>query len=381
MQQVGLSCVATAEQLEKMSENDEATLQKIERVTCEVDMSAGCRMLSDSLLRTSTVVRCAADEAIGAATTSLELGCSLAVLDRQQRQDKAEKEAEKQSQQFDEEIPRPGQGKRTDLATQTDAQAEEAEKRKSEGENDKDKPKKKDKDDYSKSDKDQKDDADSPEKNPLAGTGGTREEVKCRQVALRMRHLQCLGSLNEEVLTLQKKLKELMERSEGLMPSVATAQKGSVFDLVAQLLQYSLTEAAKLASDAVMPSRQVLEKCFAFALAIEHSSSVALPAEVKTQALKLAAIIDCDLLCQIIEGPFKRRLLSLEKNRPASLRDKERCQQLHFDFSEFIRDPQKQSAIRGGGPRRGPEGGGAAAAAAGAAVVVGLTSARGEAAS
>jgi len=340
MQQVGLSCVATAEQLEKMSENDEATLQKIERVTCEVDMSAGCRMLSDSLLRTATVVRCAADEAIGAATTSLELGCSLAVLDRQQRQDRAEKEAEKQAQQFDEEIPRPGQGKRTDLATQTEAQAEEAEKRKSEGENDKD--------DDSKSDKDNKDDADSPEKNTFAGTGGTREEVKCRQAALRMRHLQCLGSLNEEVLTLQKKLKELMERSEGLMPSVATAQKGSVFDLVAQLLQYSLTEAAKLASDAAMPSRQVLEKCFAFALAIEHSSSVALPAEVKTQALKLAAIIDCDLLCQIIEGPLKRRLLSLEKNRPASLRDKERCQQLHFDFSEFIRDPQKQSAIRGG---------------------------------
>lgn len=342
--QAGQSCVATAEQLEKMAENDQATLHSIERVTCEVDISSGCRVLSDSLIRTATVVRCAADEAIGAATTALELGCSLAVLDRQQRQDMAEKEAERRAQQCDEEAMRPNQASSTDLAAQTDPKSDAA-KKAEEDEKDKDKPKKKDED---KADKDKKDE--DKEKNPLTATGGSREEVKTRQASLRSRHLQCLASLNDEVLALQEKLKKLMERSEGLMPSVHTTQKGSVFDLVGQLLQNSLSEAAKLATDASVPSRQVLERCFAYALVLEHASAIALPSEVKTQALKLAAIIDLDLLCQIVEGPFKRRLLSLEKCRPASLRDKERVSQLHLDFSEFIRDPSKSSKENGKRP-------------------------------
>merc|ERR1712032_704112 len=35
----------------------------------------------------------------------------------------------------------------------------------------------------------------------------------------------------------------------------------------------------------------------------------AMPAESRTQALKLAALIDTDLLCHILEGPFRKRLL------------------------------------------------------------------------
>jgi len=347
MQQVGSSCTSTAEQLERMSENDEATMAKIDRVTCEVDISSGCRVLSDGLMRTATVVRCAADEAIGAATAALELACSLAVLDRQQRQDRADKEAEKAAQQWEEEQAKEAQqahasgfskreGSKANASTSSDLATQDPKKRNSDNDEKK-------KDDDGK----EKKESDPLDKLP---PGSSREDVKNRQAALRVRHLQCLGSLNEEVLTLQKKLKLLMERCEGLMPSVATQQKGSVFDLVAQLLQNSLSEAARLAADSAMPSRQVLERCFSYALALEHASTVALPAEVRTQALKLAAIIDVDLLCQIIEGPFKRRLMGLEKMRPASLRDKERVQQLHIEFSEFIRDPSSSRRSLSHGP-------------------------------
>jgi len=102
------------------------------------------------------------------------------------------------------------------------------------------------------------------------------------------------------------------------LPTVAPSQKGGVFDLVAQLLQNALSEVARLVMDAAVPARQVLELAFPFALALKTAQEVALPTEVKTQALKLAALLDVDLLCQIIDGPFKRRLLTLGMRRPGA---------------------------------------------------------------
>jgi len=128
-----------------------------------------------------------------------------------------------------------------------------------------------------------------------------------------------MGSLNEEVLSLQAKLRSLLVRGEGLLPAVATTQKGGVFDLVWQLLQAGLVEANRLATvDMALPASALIEQAFSFAIALELKDEVAMPSEVKTQVLKLAALLDVDLLCQIIGGPFKQRLLSVGARRSSS---------------------------------------------------------------
>jgi len=145
------------------------------------------------------------------------------------------------------------------------------------------------------------------------------ERVKQQHVNLRVKNLQCLGSLNEEVLGLQAQLRKLFQRGEGsLLPAVSLTQKDGVFDLVQQLLHAALAEVAKLIVDPSLPPRQVLERAFAFALALEHTKEVALSAEVKTHVLKLAALVDIDLLCQIIDDPFRNRLLALGSRRGSS---------------------------------------------------------------
>jgi hypothetical protein len=142
------------------------------------------------------------------------------------------------------------------------------------------------------------------------------ERIKRQHISLRVKNLQCLGSLNEEVLQLQEQLRGLFQRAEsGLLPAMSLAQKDGVFELVKQLLNAAFQEAGRLASDVSVPNKQVLEKPFAFALALEHTQEVALSAEVRTHVLKLAALVDLDLLVQIIDGPFRKRLLGLGSGR------------------------------------------------------------------
>merc|ERR1739848_737705 len=69
-----------------------------------------------------------------------------------------------------------------------------------------------------------------------------------------------------------------------------------------------------------VPARRVLERAFSFALAIQHTQEVALAAEVRTHVLKLAALVDVDLLCHIIKEPFRKRLLRLGARRPVGQR-------------------------------------------------------------
>jgi len=147
-----------------------------------------------------------------------------------------------------------------------------------------------------------------------------RDQLKCaakrvkeRHVALRVKNLVFLSTLNEEALRLQGRLWSMLERSSGaLLPEISVSQKSTIFELVTQLLDFSLAECSRLVaipSWSLAPGR-ILEKAFAFALALEHSKAIAMPADSRTQALKLAALIDKDLLCQMIDGPFRRRLHS-----------------------------------------------------------------------
>jgi len=149
-----------------------------------------------------------------------------------------------------------------------------------------------------------------------SGRGAERggEEAKSKQALLHVRNLRYFGSLNQEVLELQDKLRDSMR------PDVAPEQKSSVFDLIGQLLHSAIAEVERSAVDTALPMGQILEQSLGFLLAVEHTKEVAMPAEVKTQVMKHAALLDLELLCQIISGPFQQRLLSAGAQRlhPAS---------------------------------------------------------------
>merc|ERR1712151_53293 len=88
----GKSSLATAELLFKICEANDAAIQKAEKMAGTsgnaADPGSSERLLDKSLSRTAAVARCAADEAIGAATTALELSCSLVALDREWKREK-----------------------------------------------------------------------------------------------------------------------------------------------------------------------------------------------------------------------------------------------------------------------------------------------------
>ncbi|CAE7357722.1 unnamed protein product [Symbiodinium sp. CCMP2592] len=174
-----------------------------------------------------------------------------------------------------------------------------------------------------------------------------------------------MASLNEEALRTQ---------AAGLswvLRSISVTQKNVLFDLVAQLLDFALSEhgpraslaplappvsavvfvalwcafrAGRLSGNASTPpalaSRRGVEECRlqrgpgvasrGFELPrreidapqranvqqyFEANTEIAVPVDSRTQALKLASLIDTQLLCQVVTGPFRRRLLALARRR------------------------------------------------------------------
>jgi hypothetical protein len=310
----GKSTLATAELLDKICDANEAAVRKAERLSTPSasasETMGSVRLLVKSLARTASVARCAADEAISAATAALELTCSLVALDREWRREKQAK-ADEQRRQADEPM----------AAYDGDAASGAKNKDGSDGA-DKRKPSKESNKDSKDKDK-APDDDDKSSDDEKASEGGKddpanpQEKARRGHVALRVRNLRCLGGLNDEVLGLQQQLRSLLDRSCGaLLPAISLAQKGGVFELVGQILHSGLAEAGIMAGDVSLSARQVLDQSFGFALALEHTRKVALSAEVKTQVLKLAALVDVELLCQIIDGPFKRQLQALGGLRP-----------------------------------------------------------------
>jgi len=150
-----------------------------------------------------------------------------------------------------------------------------------------------------------------PESTPRDQLKSAAKRVKDRHVALRVKNLVFLSSLNDEAMRAQAKLRAIMERSDGaLLPEVSVTQKTRVFELVAQLLEASFAECQRgMANPASHPSR-VLEKSFGFVTALEFCKDVAMPTDSRTQALKLAGMVDLELICLLLDGPFRRRLLS-----------------------------------------------------------------------
>jgi len=321
VEDAGRSALASADLLEKISEATDATLKKVEKASPDGTGEAGglarkggspdaagllqlgVRLLTESLTRTSAVAKRAAEEAIGGATKAFELGRGLVALDVEVKKEKEKKKAKENS--FDED---------------TVMTAGDAERKQDGGEGGEGGGEKQDEDGNKKDKKDEP----PPSKTPRAnGQTSPRDQLKCaakrvkeRHVALRVKNLSFLNSLNDEALKLQDRLWSMLERSRGaLLPDISIPQKGQLFDLVAQLLDFSVVECTRLCSNPALPAWKILEKSLAFALALEHTQTIAMPSDSRTQALKLAALVDVDLLCQIIDGPFKRRLISTGAKR------------------------------------------------------------------
>jgi len=316
---VGRASANSSEMLEKIAEATEATLKKVEKASPESgggsfgggsfgvpggssrgarDESAnlvrlGVKLLSESLARTATVARRAADEAISSAIKAVDLSRSLTAMDAEVQKEREKEAAKKRG--FDEDVvvvaaPDSSEGQGTSGAAEDDGN--------SSGEK-----------------------ANEPRtpRNPTTprGPGSPRDQLKSaakrvkeRHVALRVKNLRFLSNLNEEALGLQARFRSLLQRSEGaLLPEVSVVQKRQIFDLVAQMFDFSLSELNRAANSAGAPPAKVLERVLSWALALEHAQEIAMPSESRTQALKLAALVDTDLLCQIVEGPLRHRLL------------------------------------------------------------------------
>jgi hypothetical protein len=311
----GRSSLTSSELLEKISEATEATLRKVEKADQPDNpglaragrdeaanlLRLGVRLLSESLTRTAAVARRSADEALSAAIKANELSRGLAAVDLETRKEREKAAAKHRSFDGDDEVIAGEDVAKEEGTSETAGAAQHGSGA---------------------------DPAAAAPKTPRAGldaSGGqatprdqlksAAKRVKERHVSLRVKNLRFLTSLNEESMKLQRRLRDLLERSEGaLLPEVSVFQKKQVFDLVAQLLNFALTELGRVVASPSMASTtpsKVLDRILSFMLALEHSKEVAMPAESRTQALKLAALLDADLLCQIIAGPFRSRLAAL----------------------------------------------------------------------
>jgi hypothetical protein len=319
----GRSSLTSAELLDKISEATEATLRKVEKADSGSSqdpgvsragrdeaanlLRLGVRLLSESLTRTAAVARRAAEEAIGAAIKANDLSRGLAAVDREARKEREKAAAKQRSYDADDD----------DVIAAADAE------RPSEAGGDLPREK-------CGAGTDDAAGGKTPRGGSFEGSGSTSprdhlksaaKRVKERHVALRVKNLRFMSSLNEEALKLQNRLRDLLERSEGaLLPEISVIQKKQVFDLVSQLLDFALTEIARLSAStnvAAATPTKVLDRVLSFATALEHAKEVAMPAESRTQALKLAALIDSELLCQVIGGPFRARLVAAVSSRRA----------------------------------------------------------------
>lgn len=309
VEDAGRSSLSSADLLEKIGEATEATLRKVEKADAPQEgvaraarddaanlLRLGVRLLSESLARTATVARRSADEAIGAAIKGHELCRGLAAVDLETRKEREKAAAKQRSFDGDDEV-----------IAASDAPREDQEPGSAPEKGD-------DPDEPKGTGTPRNNDAVPGQSSPRDQLKSAAKRVKERHVALRVKNLTFLTSLNEEALKLKARLRTLLERSEGaLLPEVSILQKKQVFDLVAQLLQFAVSELGRLIAlpnVAATSPLKVLERVLSFAISLEHARDVAMPAESRTQALKLAALLDSDLLCQIVGGPFRARLIA-----------------------------------------------------------------------
>jgi hypothetical protein len=299
------SCVSSAELLEKISEAMESTVQKVAAADSAPKgprgangslVQLGVQLLNESLGRTAGVARRVADEAISGALKALELSRALQTLD-------SEPIAKATGENSDDDAPMPA----PDAENKSDVQANRA----TAGEDDPLKP-----EIDGRTSNASQEDKPEPTRHDGNSLKTAAERVKERHVSLRVKNLRFASSLNEEVIRAQGRLRTLLDRSDGaILPEITVAQKCLLFDLVAELLDSAFCEVMRQAGNFALPPGRCLARAVAFVLALEHGGEIGVPTDPRTQVMKLAALVDTDLLCQVINGPFSQQLLSAGTGR------------------------------------------------------------------
>eukprot|EP00929_Paragymnodinium_shiwhaense_P063185 TRINITY_DN31580_c0_g2_i1.p1 TRINITY_DN31580_c0_g2~~TRINITY_DN31580_c0_g2_i1.p1 ORF type:complete len:1289 (+),score=169.40 TRINITY_DN31580_c0_g2_i1:101-3967(+) len=287
---VGTSVRKSAELLESIVEATGTTLQKVERVSSENDdaqklLRIGMRLLRESIARIAAVVRRSADETINAAIKAFDLHQCLMAADleaRRERQKNRQRQASAGSDPAGDE-----QSSSPSPRNRKTAKAGEEERRPLSP----------------------RSTCSSPRSSPRDTLRAASSRVKDQHVVLRLKNLRFLATLNEECLKMQTQLRCMAERTGGaLLPDLLVNQKLQVFELIIQVLQFSTQEFFRFVAKAQAPA-SLLEKALQFALSLNYCNSIAMPADPRTQALKLAALVDVDLLCEVVDVVLKTRLL------------------------------------------------------------------------
>mmetsp|Transcript_52149 Transcript_52149/g.124246 ORF Transcript_52149/g.124246 Transcript_52149/m.124246 type:complete len:1076 (+) Transcript_52149:74-3301(+) len=315
VERAGHSAVATADHLERTSKEAEVMLRKMARTSFDMithsELIHCVRFLMTGLKRTSALARHAADEAISATSAGLELSCSLVSLDREWTREQAAASTASAFGATSPHAPRPQDDGKVSKKDAEDRDGDNEETDRNNGGDD---------DDKDAQDGSKPPDVDDSEEDNAGGSkdsGDPRQKlsvegVRKEHATLRIRNLQCLRGLNEEVLGLQAKIRRQLTQGRGaLLPSCSTSQKGGVFDLISQIFQAALVDVGRQLSEWGIQPGVALERSFSFALALEHSKEVALASEVRTTVLKLAALIDTELLTQIINEPLRKQLIGV----------------------------------------------------------------------
>jgi len=312
LEDAGRGCQSSAELMEKIAEATEATLGKVDVADTSAGpnrrgaaggdanlVRLGSRLLGESLVRIAGVSRRSADEALGSAMRALDLARGLLSLEQEAKKERQRARAHR-DEGTDEgpvvapDVERSG-GAKNDEQTQQPP-PESSDSMHEEGTD-------------PSSEKASREDTEVAAGDQLKSAA---KRVKERHVALRVKNLVFLNSLNEETMRAQTRLRELLDRSEGaLLPLISVPQKKQIFELVSQLVEAALADCQRGLAAPNAKCHRVLEKCFNFILALEHCRNVAMPSDSRTQALKLAAMVDLELLCQLLGGPFRLRLLNL----------------------------------------------------------------------
>jgi len=297
------SCASSAELLEKISEVTETTVQKVAAADAAPKgrgarggneaaslVQLGVRLLGESLTRISAVARRSADEAVNGAMKAVELSRALQTLDLEPRR-------KTQGESDEDDAPMPAPDAEKPDAEPGDDTGTAA--KSSKPENDEFPPQQQKQEDVREP---------TPPSDELRSAA---QRVKERHVALRVKNLRFASNLNEEALKAQARLRALLERSDGaIMPEVTVTQKCRLFDLVAELLDSAIAEVKQHAGSFEVPPGRCLARAVAFILALEHVGEIAVPTDSRTQVMKLAGLVDGDLLCQVINGPFLQQLLA-----------------------------------------------------------------------
>jgi len=135
-----------------------------------------------------------------------------------------------------------------------------------------------------------------------------------------------LGRLDGEVRALRQRLHRVLSQSPLLLPSVAPTQRRRVLSVVAELLEEAASKLAAGTTPALSTSELGIlarrGQLFPW-LQLGRGGDTAAPAmcDVRSGALRLAALVDADALASMLTEEFLPTLLAMRPDAAETLKD------------------------------------------------------------